>query len=137
MLTVVSPFDHLGGSARLSAALKLGSTPLPNQYKPRHISPSKSLVSLTESAAEVMIGRIQFGAVPGGSAQVMVPECWGPVASAGRLPNEPLMPTAGVVGFALPQAASAVTPASASAVNAAPERRTLRITPHPLRRSRP
>ena len=46
----------------------------------------------TELAAPVTIGRIHVGAEFGGSATVMVPEVWVPVASAGTLPNSPCRP---------------------------------------------
>src|SRR5580658_6346199 len=89
MLTVLSPLDHVGASARLIAGVWVGSTPLPNQYSGRHICSSKKLMSLSESAADVTSGKIQVGAVPGASAQVTVPACCGPVAAAGMEPNAP------------------------------------------------
>src|SRR5579862_1623395 len=122
MVTVVSPLDHTGGLARLIAIVWVGATPLLNQYSGRHSSSENWLVSFTEYAADVTIGRIQVGEVPGDSAQVIVPACCAPVAGAGIVPNAPpsdvdgaVLPLA-LVLLLLPlllQAASAVRPATA------------------------
>jgi hypothetical protein len=78
-------------------------------------------VSFTENAADVTSGRIQVGAAPGGSAQVIVPACCAPVAAAGMVPNAPPSDVEGVVLpldfplLPLLQAASAVRPATARA----------------------
>src|SRR5579863_8772343 len=116
MVAVLSPLDHTGSSARLIAGVSLGSTPFWNQYSGRHSSCEKLLVSFTEYAADVTIGRIQVGPAPGGSAHVIVPECCAPVAGAGIVPNAPPSVVDGVVlllpppDLVLPllQAASAV-----------------------------
>jgi hypothetical protein len=55
MVTVLSPFDHTGGLARLIAAVSVGSTPLPNQYSGRHISYSNSVTLFTLSAAALAL----------------------------------------------------------------------------------
>src|SRR5580658_864166 len=122
MVAVVSPLDHTGSLARLIAGVWEGSTPFWNQYSGRHSSSEKSLVSFTENAADVTSGRIQVGAVPGGSAHVIVPTCCAPVAGAGMVPNAPPSVVDGVVlvpppDLVLPllQAASAVRPATARA----------------------
>src|ERR1700691_77800 len=132
MLTVLSPLDHFGASARLIAGVWVGSTPLPNQYSGRHSSSSKSSMSLTESAADVTSGKIQVGAVPGGAAQVTVPACCGPVAAAGMEPNAPPSVADGVPLVALLlepplHAASIVAPATASAATVTLERASLII----------
>src|ERR1700679_667808 len=57
-------------------------------------------MSVTESAAEVSIGRIQVGALSGGSAQVITPVCCVPVACAGIAPKAP--PSTSVDGALLP-----------------------------------
>src|SRR5215472_10832195 len=76
-----------------------------------------------------MIGRIQFGAVPGLSAQVTVPACCAPAAGGGIVPNPPPRLVGGVAFEALPQPASAVTPATASAATTVAGRANLFIAP--------
>src|SRR5580658_2884589 len=125
MLTVLSPLDQTGWSARLIAGSSAGATPLTYQYSGRHSSQENWVVSLTEYAAEVVMGRIQVGAVPGGSAQVMVPACWAPVAAAGSVPNPPPAPVAGLPPLLCPQAASTVLLVSARTAIMTPERSLL------------
>src|SRR5579863_4802487 len=135
MVTVVSPLDHTGGLARLIAKVWVGATPLLNQYSGRHSTSENWLVSFTEYAADVTIGRIQVGEVPGDSAQVIVPACCAPVAGAGMVPNAPLTVVDGEVlppalVLLLPlllQAASAVRPATARAAILTPGRAILLI----------
>jgi hypothetical protein len=108
-----------------------------NQYSGRHSSSENWLVSFTEYAADVTIGRIQVGEVPGDSAQVIVPACCAPVAGAGIVPNAPPSDTDGAVlplalvllllPLLLLQAASAVRPATARAAILTPGRAILLI----------
>ena len=114
-MTVLSPFDHTGGRARLIAGDSVGSTPLPNQYSGRHISDSNSLPLLIPAVAAVTSGKIHVGAGYR-SAQVTVPACCGPVAAAGTVPNAPPEPAAsGMLELPLhPAAAAAPTTATAA-----------------------
>src|SRR5215475_15303738 len=88
MVTVLSPLEYTGLLAMLIDGVSIGWTPLVNQYSGRHISYSKSLVEYTVPAADGTTGKIQVGAVPGDSAQVIVPACGVPLA-AGTEPNPP------------------------------------------------
>src|SRR5690348_6084667 len=94
-----------------------GRTPLPYQYKGRHISYWKVLIVPVEKSAPGVTGRIQVGAVPGDSAQVIVPACGVPLA-AGTVPNAPDVVFTEPLGAALEQAARPVATAAAHAANA-------------------
>ncbi len=87
-VTVLSPLEYTGLLARLIDGVSVGLTPLVYQYRGRHISYWKSLATVTEPSAAGVTGKIQFGAEPGGSAQVMVPACAVPLA-VGTEPNAP------------------------------------------------
>src|SRR6516162_4364626 len=65
-----------------------GRTPLPNQYSGRHISHWKMNNVYVDRSAPGVTGKIQFGADPGASAQVIVPACAVPLAD-GTEPNAP------------------------------------------------
>src|SRR5438270_6072384 len=87
-VTVLSPLDHAGGSARLMDGTTTGRTPLPYQYSGRHIRYWKVLIVPVEKLAPGVTGKIQVGAVPGASAQVIVPACGVPLAGG----TEPYAP---------------------------------------------
>ena len=64
-VTVLSPLEYTGGSARLMDGTTTGLTPLPYQYSGRHISYWKVLIVVTEKLAPGVTGKIQVGAEPG------------------------------------------------------------------------
>src|SRR6516162_2703510 len=117
-VTVVSPLENTGGSARLMAGTVTGCTPLPYQYSGRHISYWKVLIVLVEKLAPGVTGKIQVGADPGDNAQVSVP-AWAVPVGAGTVPNPPVVEETDPLGAALLQAArpkAATTPHTARAV---------------------
>jgi len=74
------------------------------QYSGRHICQPKSSMVVVVASAPGVTGKIQVGAVPGASAQVMVPTCGVPLA-AGTEPNPPVELAADPLGVLLAQAA--------------------------------
>src|SRR5215471_16035349 len=117
-VTVLSPLEKTGGSARLMDGTTTGRTPLPYQYSGRHIKYWKVLIVPVEKLAPGVTGKLQVCAVPGDSAQVSVPACAVPLA-AGTEPNAPDVPGTEPLEAALLQAArpmAATTPQTASAV---------------------
>ena len=117
-VTVLSPLEYTGGSARLMDGTTIGLTPLPYQYSGRHISYWKVLIVPVEKLAPGVTGKIQVGAVPGDSAQVSVPACGVPLA-AGTAPNAPDVVDTDPLEGALLQAArprAAATAPTASSV---------------------
>src|SRR5262252_5648458 len=111
-VTVVSPLEYTGGSARLMDGTATGWTPLPYQYSGRHIRYWKVLIVPVEKLAPGVTGKIQVGAVPGDSAQVSVPACAVPLA-AGTSPNAPDVVFTDPLGAALEQAARPMAAATA------------------------
>src|SRR6202453_2973957 len=73
----------------LIAGSSSGSVPFTVQYSGRHISQMKLKLLKTEFEADVTTGKIQFGAVLGEMAQVIVHAFWGPVACCGTDPIPP------------------------------------------------
>ena len=114
-VTVLSPLEYTGVSARLMDGTITGLTPLPNQYSGRHISNWKLLVSVVDRLAPGVTGKIQVGADPGDSAQVIVPACGVPLA-AGTEPNAPDVEVTVPLGAALLQAVRPVAATTAHAV---------------------
>src|SRR5215469_2889248 len=90
-VTVLSPLEYTGASARLMDGTTTGWTPLPYQYSGRHIRYWKVLIVPVEKLAPGVTGKIQVGAVPGDSAQVIVPACGVPLAGS-TVPNAPDVP---------------------------------------------
>jgi hypothetical protein len=90
---------------------------LPYQYSGRHISYWKLLVSVVDRLAPGVTGKIQVGAEPGDSAQVIVPACAVPLAG-GTEPNAPDAEVTDPVEAALLQAARPVATATAHAASA-------------------
>src|ERR1700684_2377839 len=88
MVTVLSPWLHLGSSARLIAGVSFGCTPLTNQYSGRNIWYWNANAVYTELLAPGMTGRIQFGVAPGGSPPVRAPAGGVPFGAAAE-PNAP------------------------------------------------
>src|SRR6516162_10041812 len=111
-VTVVSPLENTGGSARLMAGTVTGCTPLPYQYSGRHIRYWKVLIVPVEKLAPGVTGKIQVGAVPGDSAQVSVPACALPLAG-GTAPNAPDTEFTDPLELALLQAPRPVAAATA------------------------
>jgi len=103
-----------------------GRTPLPYQYSGRHIRYWKVLIVPVEKLAPGVTGRIQVGAVPGASAQVIVPACGVPLAD-GTEPNAPVVEVTDPLEGALLQAASPVATATAHAASAAARRYPLTV----------
>src|SRR5580700_10276249 len=90
----------------------VGLTPLPYQYSGRHISYWKLLVSVVDRLAPGVTGKIQVGADPGDSAQVIVPATGVPLA-AGTVPNAPVELVIPPPELALLQAARPMATATA------------------------
>src|ERR1700730_4392104 len=111
-VTVLSPLEYTGVSARRMDGTTTGLTPLPYQYSGRHISNWKLLVSVVEKSAPGVTGKIQVGAEPGARAQVSVPACGVPLA-AGTVPNAPVVEETDPLGAALEQAARPTAPSTA------------------------
>src|SRR5580692_8235411 len=93
----------------------VGLTPLPYQYSGRHISYWKLLVSVVDRLAPGVTGKIQVGAEPGDSAQVIVPACAVPLAG-GTAPNAPDVEVTEPVEAALLQAVRPMAAATAHTV---------------------
>src|SRR6516165_9952376 len=132
-VTVLSPLEYTGASARLMDGTRTGLTPLPYQYSGRHISNWKLSIVVTAKFAPGVTGKIQVGADPGDCAQVSVPACAVPVA-AGTSPNAPVVEATEPLGAALEQAArpmAAATAPTASNVTGreTPRRAALRAAP--------
>ncbi len=120
-MTVLSLLEYTGESAMLSDGFSSGVTPFTVQYSGRHDSHWKVKTLKTEFEEPGTTGKIQFGAKPGPSAQVIVPAFCVPLAAAG---TEPIAPgTVTAPEEVLPdelllllQAASAVMLATAMAI---------------------
>src|SRR6516162_4519117 len=133
IVTVLSPLEYTGASARLMDGTRTGLTPLPYQYSGRHISNWKLSIVVTVKLAPGVTGKIQVGAEPGDCAQVSVPACGVPLA-AGTVPNAPVVEVTEPLGAALEQAArpmAAATAPTASSVTGreAPRRAALPAAP--------
>src|SRR6516165_7280124 len=98
-----------------------GRTPLPNQYSGRHISHWKMNNVYVDRLAPGVTGKIQFGADPGASAQVIVPACAVPLAD-GTEPNAPDVVFTDPLEGVLLQAATPVARTAAHAASAVPRR---------------
>src|SRR5690349_997204 len=137
-VTVVSPLEYTGGSARLMDGTATGRTPSPYQYSGRHIKYWKVLIVPVEKFAPGVTGRIQVGAVPGASAQVSVPACAVPLAD-GTSPNAPDVEETDPLDAALEHAASPMAATTAHAASAVARRGVLtsfppgRAAPRPAR----
>ena len=106
------------------AGTSVGLTPLGNQYSGRHISSWKLLVVVTERLAPGVTGKIQVGAEPGDSAQVIVPACGVPLAG-GTEPNAPDALETDPLELPLLQAARPMAPTTAHTASAAARRERL------------
>src|SRR5580700_6130780 len=122
-VTVVSPLEYTGASARLMDGTRTGLTPLPYQYSGRHISYWKLLVVVIPESAPGVTGKIQVGAVPGDSAQVIVPACGVPLAD-GTEPNSPVIEVTDSLEGALLQAARPMAAATAPTASSVTGRET-------------
>src|SRR5690242_13203989 len=120
-VTVVSPAENTGGSARLMDGTTTGRTPLPYQYSGRHIRYWNVLIVPVEKFAPGVTGKIQVGAVPGASAQVSVPACGVPLAD-GTVPNAPVVPDTEPLELALEQAVRPMAATTAHTVSAVARR---------------
>jgi len=99
----------------------VGLTPFGYQYSDRQNSSWKSKrVPPVESALGVT-GKIQVGAAPGGSAQVIVP-AWGVPLAGGTEPNAPEVEVTGPLELALLQAARPMAAARAHTASVAARR---------------
>src|SRR5215831_19274491 len=127
-VTVVSPLEYTGGSARLIDGTATGWTPLPYQYSGRHIRYWKVLIVPVEKLAPGVTGKIQVGEVPGDSAQVSVPACAVPVAD-GTKPNAPDTELTDPLELALLHAARPVAAATAHTARTVARRGTLTAGP--------
>src|SRR6516162_6348583 len=121
IVTVLSPLEYTGASARLMDGTRTGLTPLPYQYSGRHISNWKLSIVVTVKLAPGVTGKIQVGEEPGDSAQVSVPAYAVPLA-VGTPPNAPVVEATDPLGAALLQAARPVATATAHAASAAARR---------------
>src|ERR1700683_114641 len=123
-----------------------GAVPLTVQYSGRHISPSKGKLLKHEFDAGATTEKIQFGAVLGAIAQVIVPDLPLSVAAFGTDPIPPgtvtvpgvvvVLPPDEVLWLLLLQAPSAVTDATARTSPPTVLLRNLIIGPPPSRSSR-
>ena len=84
IVTVLSPLEYTGGLAMLMFGSISGTVPFTVQYSGRHISQMKVKLLKTELLAVGTTGKIQFGAVPGCIAQVIVPAFPEAVARGGH-----------------------------------------------------
>src|SRR6516162_967319 len=102
----------------------VGATPLGYQYSGRQNSDWKSnRVPAVESALGVT-GKIQVGAPPGDSAQVIVP-AWGLPLAGGTAPNAPDVEVTDPLGLALEQAARPMAATTAHTASVAARRGVL------------
>ena len=124
-VTVLSPLEYTGVSARLMDGTTTGLTPLPYQYSGRHISYWKLSTVVTVKLAPGVTGKIQVGADPGDSAQVSVPACGVPLA-AGTVPNAPVVEVTEPLEGALLQAARPMAAATAPTASSVTGRETRR-----------
>src|ERR1700730_9456308 len=89
IVMVLPAFDQVGVFAGLSAGSTVGVEPAGAWYIGGHICHAKLKTLWTELFAAFGIGRIQFGAAPGGSANVIGPAVPLGVPAAGIIPPEP------------------------------------------------
>src|SRR5215467_8249847 len=127
-VTVLSPLENTGREARLMEGTTTGRTPLPYQYSGRHIRYWNVLIVPVEKLAPGVTGKIQVGAVPGASAQVIVPACGVPLGG-GTEPNAPVVPGTEPLELALEQAARPMAPTTAHTVSTVIRRGTRTCLP--------
>jgi hypothetical protein len=116
--TVLSPLEYTGLLPMDINGLTSAVTPLMVQNTGRHIIHSNVKTLETEFVADVGIGRIQFGPLPGASAEVNVAAWPEGVPAAGISPIPPgtlVAPGVTEAELLLLQAARAVTLATARA----------------------